>query len=174
MKRNLILLVAAGALGVILLSLVTDQPFLPGEPPVSTDSRDRAENSAAEHAQEMVARALAYLDEHGAAALAEKINADAPEFRDGEIYVFVLDHEGTIVAHPIYPDMVGMTAEQVKDPEGNIFITGLVEAATGDPDGGWAHYRWVNPMTGEAADKSSWVVMRDHHIVGSGIYGKPE
>lgn len=175
MKRNLILLLAAGALGILLLSIITDQSPLPGETSnSSTDSQDRVENPAAEQAQAMVAQAIEYMDEHGTAALIEKVNADAAEFHQGELYVFVLDRVGTIVAHPINPSWVGADDQIFRDADGNAFLARMAKAATDSPDGSWFDYRLVNPVTEEASDKSSWVVMRDNHIIGSGIYSKPE
>ena len=81
MNRNLILLLAAGALGVILLSLAMNQnSFLGMAPSTPVDTQSQAESADAKQAKAMMARALKYMDEHGTAALIEKINAAAPEF----------------------------------------------------------------------------------------------
>lgn len=171
MNRNLILLLAAGGLGIILLSLALNRGNLPGTAPSTPpDTQSHAESSAAEQAKAMVARALEYMGEHGTSALLEKVNADAPEFHEGELYVFVLDNAGTIMAHPIDPSWVGMDDQTARDGDGNAFLARMAAAAAENPDGSWFGYRWPNPVTGEVSDKSSWIVMQDDHVVGVGIY----
>lgn len=175
MNRNLILLLAAGALGVILLSLAMNQnSFLGMTPSTPADTQNQAENADAEQAKAMVARALEYMDEHGTAALIEKVNAGAPEFHQGQFYVFVLDNAGTIVAHPIDPSWVGVSDETGTDADGNAFLARMAAAAAENPDGSWFDYRWPHPVTEEVATKSSWIVMRDDHVVGVGIYLEDE
>ncbi|MCY4610323.1 MAG: cache domain-containing protein [Gammaproteobacteria bacterium] len=175
MNRNLILLIAAGALGIILLSLATKQgSFLGMTPPAPADTESHAESPDAEQAKAMVAQALEYTDQHGISALIETVNAAAPEFHQGEFYVFVLDNAGTIVAHPIDPSWVGVDDQTGTDADGNAFLARMAAAAAGNPDGSWFDYRWPNPVTGEVATKSSWIVMRDDHVVGVGIYLEEE
>ena len=173
MNRNLILLIAAGALGVILLSLATNQGSFPGmAPPVPADAESHANNPDVDQAKAMVARALEYMGEHGTLALIEKVNADAPEFHQDEFYVFVLDGTGTIRAHSIDSRWVGVDDQTGRDADGNAFLARMAAAAADSPDGSWFDYRWPNPVTGEVSTKSSWIVMRDDHVVGVGIYPK--
>lgn len=181
MNRNLILLIAAGALGIILLSLAMNQGSFPGmapPPPAEGEGAgagSHANNPDAEQAKAMVARALEYLEEHGTSALIEKVNnAAAPEFREGGFYVFVLDNAGTIVGHPIDSSWVGVGDETGRDADGNVFLGRMAAAAADNPDGSWFDYRWPHPVTGEVSTKSSWVVMRDDHVVGVGIYLEDE
>ena len=175
MNRNLILLIAAGALGIILLFFAMNQGSFPGmAPPAPADTESHAESPDAEQAKAMVAQALEYMDQHGTPALIEKVNADAPEFHQGELYVFVLDNAGTIMAHPIDPSFIGVDDQTGKDADGNAFLARMAAAAAGNPDGSWFDYRWPNPVTGKASKKSSWIVMRDDHVVGVGIYLKEE
>lgn len=171
MNRNLILLLAAGALGIILLSFAMKQgSFLGMTPPVPADTESQVESPDAEQAKAMVAQALEYMDQHGTSALIEKVNAAAHEFHRGEFYVFVLDNAGTIVAHPINPGLIGVDDETGTDADGNAFLARMAAAAANNPDGSWFDYRWLNPVTGEASNKSSWITMRDDHVVGVGIY----
>lgn len=175
MNRNLILLIAAGALGIVLLSLAMNQGFFQKMTPSGpADTESHAESSDAEQAKAMVAQALEYMDKHGTPALLEKVNAGAPEFHQGELYVFVLDSAGTIVAHPIDPGFVGVGDQTGRDADGNAFLARMATAAANNPDGSWFDYRWPNPVTEEVSTKSSWIVMRDNHVVGVGIYLEDE
>ncbi len=175
MNRNIILLIAAGTLGVILVSFAMKQgSFLGMAPPVPADTENHAENPDAAQAKAMIAQALEYTDQHGISALIEKVNAAAPEFHYGEHYVFILDNTATIVAHPINPAWIGVGDDTGRDADGNPFFAQMVAAAVENPDGTWFNYRWPNPVTGEVATKSSWVVMRDDHLIGVGIYLEEE
>ena len=175
MNRNLILLIAAGALGIILLSLNMNQnSFLGTTPPPPADAESHANTPDAEQAKAMVARAMEFVDEHGILVLIEKVNAAAPEFHEGEFYVFILDRTGTIVAHPIDSSWVGVDDETGRDADGNVFLARMAAAAANSPDGSWFDYRWPHPVTGEVFTKSSWIVMREDHVVGVGIYLKGE
>ena len=162
MSRNLILLIVAGALGVILLVFAMNRLFLsPGH-----------ESAGAEQAMAMVSRAVEHMNKHGAAALIEKVNAGAPEFHEGELYVFVMDEAGTIMAHPIDSGLVGKGDQTVRDGDGNVFLARMAAAAADNPDGSWFDYRWPHPVTGTVSEKSSWIVMRDGHVIGVGIYSE--
>lgn len=175
MNRNLILLIAVGALGIVLLSLAMNQgSFLGMAPPGPADAESHAESPGAKQAKAMVARALEYMDEHGISALIEKVNAAAPEFREDPFYVVVLDSSGTVVAHPVDPDLVGMDDETGRDADGNAFAARMAAAAAGSPDGSWFDFRWWHPVTGKASTKSSWIVMRDDHVVGVGFHPEGE
>ena len=175
MQRNLILLLAAGALGILLLALAMNpDAFLGTTSSEPADTSSQADGAGAEQAKAMVAQALEYRDQHGTAALIETVNADAPEFHQGEHYVFVLDSAGTIVAHPIDSSWVGVGDETGTDADGNAFLARMAAAAAASPDGSWFNYRWPNPVTGNVATKSSWIVMRDDHIVGVGVYLEEE
>lgn len=161
MNRNLVLLFIAAAIGTVILYFAFSGQGLWKDP-------------VAEQAETVVDRALAYMDEHGAAALIEKVNADTAEFREGEAYVFVLDEAGILLAHPTNSDQVGMTAFQSQGPDGDNFAATLVKSATDYPEGSTVHYRRTDPNTGEASEKSVWLVMRDGHIVGGNILSKSE
>lgn len=162
MNRNLTLLIIAGVTGVALLALAMNQ--------TSFESSDH-ESADAKQARAMVSRALEYMSRHGGSALVEKVNADAaPEFHEGELYVFVLDNTGAILAHPIDAGLAGMDDQAVKDADGNTFLARMASMTADNPDGSWFDYRWSNPVTGKAAMKSSWIVARDGYVVGVGIY----
>jgi signal transduction histidine kinase len=160
MKRSLALLITVGVLGTALMSCSSEQKG--------------AKIATPEGAQAMVAHAVEHTGKHGIDSLIEKVNAGSPEFHDGELYVFVIKKPGRIVAHPVDPSLVGKTAKEIRNPKGKPFIRRLVKQANRNPDGVWVKYHWVHPVTGEAADKSSWLVLKDGHVIGSGVYPKPE
>ncbi len=174
MKRDLILPAAIGALGIVFAPLTMNQVSFPGATLSTAIASGHAhvDHPDAARAQAMVNQALKHLDERGASSLIEKVNAAGPEFHQGEIYVFVLSRDGTIVAHPIDPSLVGKGPQEHTDSAGNAFLVEMAATAASHPDGTWVDYRWWNPVTEKEEPKSSWVMMRDGHIVGAGVYRK--
>lgn len=139
--------------------------FLAFAPAASADGHA----GSAEEAQAMVARAIAHYDAVGTEAALATFNDDpAPEFADGDLYVFVFGPDGAIVAHGVDPSALGRKLEDLEDADGKRF--GEEMLATASMDGTWVDYKWTNPVSGEIEPKSSWIVLHDGHLFGVGIY----
>ena len=86
---------------------------------------------------------------------------------DGQWYVFMIDEDGTLIAHA-NPALVGQLASDVLGP--NNYPTGAAVAATADQDGAWFDYTFPNLATGTVETKHSWMVIHDGITFGSGWY----
>ena len=86
---------------------------------------------------------------------------------DGQWYVFMIDADGTVVAHA-NPDLVGQPASDVPGP--NNYPTGAAVAASADENGAWFDYTFTNPATGSVETKHSWIVIHGGITFGSGWY----
>ena len=86
---------------------------------------------------------------------------------DGQWYVFMIDEDGTVIAHA-NPALVGQLASDVLGP--NDYPTGAAVAATADEDGAWFDYTFTNPATASVETKHSWMVIHDGITFGSGWY----
>ena len=127
------------------------------------------DRGTAQEAQDMVARAIAYYDEMGAAAAFAKFNKNpAPEFLDRDLYIFVGGRDDGMVAHAVNPSLLGVKYSSFVDADGRRFGEEMRNVVT--PDGVWIDYRFKNPATGEIERKSSWAVSHDGYIFGVGIY----
>lgn len=127
------------------------------------------ERGSAREAQAMVERAIALYDEVGMAKALRRITLEpAPDFRDRDLYVFVLDRTGTNAASAANPRAVGTNAFWARDGDGKLFVQEMIARAS--PQGIWVDYRFPDPLTGELAAKSSWIVLHDNLIFGCGIY----
>lgn len=118
-------------------------------------------------AQQQVAAAIYRYNQIGEAAFDEISDSSGP-FIDGEIYVYVLTPEGVNRAHAANPSLVGDDLFELEDSEGVKIVQGIIETA--NSGGGWALYRFGNPVTGNEEPKNSWVVPHDGFIFGSGDY----
>ena len=93
----------------------------------------------------------------------------SPESVDGTWYMFLGEEESSaLIANAAFPDLVGLTADQVRGPNG--YPIGEVIAAVADEDGAWVDYTFTNPVSGNVETKHSWVILHDGILFGSGWY----
>jgi polar amino acid transport system substrate-binding protein len=106
-----------------------------------------------------------------------KINRGEHPFKDADdpsLYVFVLDTDLNVVAHPVRTHTVGTNLRGKPDVNGKLFRDEILATALEDGSG-WVDYHFKNPKTGEVTHKVSYFELvtgsdgRDY-IVGSGKY----
>ena len=122
-------------------------------------------------AQAMVAKAVALFDKEGAEAAFDRLtNRPGAEFRNADLYIFVLkaDKGGPLVAHGATPSLVGREVVTLIDPDGLNIGRAILDKATAK--GAWVDYGWKDPISGKVVPKSSWVVRHKGLIFGCGIY----
>ncbi len=95
--------------------------------------------------------------------------SDGP-FRDRELFVVVINLNGTVVAHGYNSNIAGIDIEYLSDTRGAI-IGDLIEENL-SVYGSWIEYHWFNPVsnseTGEP--KLSWYRVYGDYIFGAGTY----
>jgi signal transduction histidine kinase len=128
-----------------------------------------AERATAEEAQAMVARAIAAYKAEGKTVFG-KMTGPSTEFRDRDLYVFVVGPDHKIVAHGLDPKRIGHDVTKSVDPDGKAY--GKEFIAKANESGSWVDYKRTDPLTGQVMPKSSWIVLYDGYIFGSGIYTK--
>ena len=64
------------------------------------------------------------------------------------------EESSALIANAAFPDLVGLTADQVRGPNG--YPIGEVIAAVADEDGAWVDYTFTNPVSGNVETKHSW------------------
>jgi cytochrome c len=82
----------------------------------------------------LVKKAVAYVNANGPDKAVAAINDPAGGFRKGDLYVFVLDAQGTTLAH-INPKMIGKNLITMKDSDGKEFQREFIEQSARDPAG---------------------------------------
>lgn len=86
---------------------------------------------------------------------AKVFNADG-EFKQGEIYVNVIDFAGVWKVYPPRPTGVGQSVINVKDPDGKFLVQDILAVAK-DKGEGWVEYRWLNPASNKIEPKVTYV-----------------
>ncbi|WP_299439469.1 cache domain-containing protein [uncultured Rhodospira sp.] len=123
-----------------------------------------ADRATKEEAKAMAEDAAAYYEEHGEAAFDVFTNGDM--FKDRDLYVFMMDLKGTMVAHGQNPSLIGRDTIGLRDPSGKAFIQEFVAVE----DKAWVSYQWQNPTTGGVDDKVSYIINVGDYVLGVGAY----
>ena len=149
MKNLMILLIAA----IFCLSSTV----------VRADDRDTA--------VALVKKAVAFYKANGAEKFIEEASNSKGQFVQGAFYVFVMDKDAVMMAHPMNASLIGTPNAQLQDANGKFFTKEMM-AVTQAKGSGWVDYMFKNPKTNEIAAKSSYVERADDFIIGCGVYKK--
>ncbi len=123
-----------------------------------------------EVARELAERAAAFLKSNGAAEALPAFTARTHGFGAGDLYVFVFDLSGTMLASGGWPEHVGAT---VVGPGGGGPYARIRSLALSGPGRGWVHYNWYSPCTRSMQPKMTYVIRVGGYIVGVGTYSIP-
>jgi len=117
----------------------------------------------------MVEKGAAYMQKNGKDALISAINSKNPEFVNEHTYLTMRAMDGTQLAHPTNPKLVGKNMVVLPDADGKLFRKEIIEQAqkTGK---GWVDYRYNNPTTGQIEKKSTYFSKTGDVILEAGIY----
>jgi signal transduction histidine kinase len=127
--------------------------------------------SATEDAKavKMVNDAIELFKSHGKdKTFAEIVNKQG-RFHQGELYVFVYDLHGNVVAHGQEPNLVGKNRLDATDPSGKAYVKERM-ALIKEKGEGWQTYQYKNPVTGKVENKKTFVKKYEDFIFGSGVY----
>ncbi len=143
----------------------------------STNNSTSFTNNSTVSPEELVAfveKAFEYAHVHGQEAALREFNNQTGQFVDGEFYIFAYDTNGTTLALPFQPEIVGTNRWNLTDANGTAYIQELVAAA--QSGGGFVRYLYADPADNfTVKQKLSYVMMVDNDwIIGSGIYNPPE
>jgi hypothetical protein len=125
--------------------------------------------SSVAEATALVDKAIAFYKANGKdKALAEFSNPKG-QFVKGELYIFILDLNGVVLAHGANEKLINKDMSQLKDTDGKLFIQEALQTAK-SKGSGWVDYKWTNPTTKKVEAKSTYVKKVDELIFCCGIY----
>ena len=132
-----------------------------------------AQEATPAEAEALVKEAIAFAKAHGKEAAFKEITHATGRFQrhGGELYVFVYDMDGKVLAHGQGASKVGVNQIRAKDPDGVEYIQDRVRIAK-TKGKGWHDYKYLNPKTGQKEPKTSYIEVWDNLIFGAGIYKK--
>lgn len=128
----------------------------------------RLSQGTADVAMRMVNEALAHIQAVGLDRAAEDFYRPG-RFLDRDLYIFVLDREGTYRIMGADRAKSGMHTRELPGVDADKLMHDIIDRVDGG--GGWVEYNIVNPVTGDVRGKSSFVLPIDAQlVVGCGAY----
>ena len=129
----------------------------------------KLQQGSAEEAIELVDRAMAQRRRSASRdSFLRDVTDPAQGFHDRDMYVFVLDSNGTYVAFGGNPAKVGTRVQDIAGIDGEGLLDSIIAQANIEP--GWVEYDITNPTTGRVQTKMSFVQQVDDLFVGCGVY----
>ena len=77
-------------------------------------------------------------------------------FLFGEVYVNVIDENGTWLVYPPNPKNEGKSVFNVRDADGKLLVQEIIRIAK-EAGEGWVEYRWLNPVSNRIEPKLTFV-----------------
>ncbi len=176
MRIRAFVLVAIVALAAILAAGCTSPPA-PNQSGVTLTITQPPGCRTATSAEEMVAfveKAFEFAKVEGKEAALAEFNNPSGQFVDGELYIFAYGVDGTTLALPFQPQLVGTNRWNFTDVAGNHPVTDVVGAA--QSGGGFVHFVYQDPSDNNTVKpKLGYAMLVDQDwLVGSGIYNANE
>lgn len=139
----------------------------------TNSSTNVSTNNSTTSSEELVAfveKAFEYAHVNGQEAALSEFNNQTGQFVDGELYIFAYDTNGTTLALPFQPELLGKNRWNDTDANGTPYIQYLV--ATAQSGGGFVRYLYEDPADNfTVKQKLSYVMMVNQSwIIGAGIY----
>ena len=126
-------------------------------------------SASANEAMTLVDKAIAYYKANGREKAFTEFNNPKGPFVKGELYIFIWDLTGKVLAHGANEKLIGKDVSQLKDVDGKLFVQEGVELAKAKGSG-WVDYKWTNPTTKKVEAKSTFVKKVEDIIFCCGIY----
>ena len=112
------------------------------------------------------------VQEKGVEVASQTIGDKEGPFVWKDTYVFLMDLDGKMIAHPIKPELTERdTLVEVKDTDGKPLFVDFIQVA-GNKGSGWVDYMWPKPGEEKPMAKSTYIyrVEGTPYFVGAGIY----
>lgn len=117
--------------------------------------------------------AAQFIAEKGLDEAIKEVNNKEGKFVWKDTYVFLMDLDGKMLAHPMNPALIGQNLLDRKDKgePGKLLFKEFVELAKSKGEG-WVDYMWANPGDPAPRKKVSFIlrVPGKPLLVGAGIY----
>jgi cytochrome c len=124
----------------------------------------------AEEAKAMLDKAIAFYKANGPEKAFATFNDPKGAFVYKDLYVFVVDLNGKVLAHGANAGLIGKGMNEISDADGKNFIAEMVVVAQ-SKGAGTVDYWWENPLQYQVVEaKSSYIERVDGAVLGCGYY----
>jgi len=134
-----------------------------------------AESASKEECIAKCKEAAKMVEEKGLDATVAEINKKDGKFVWKDTYVFLMDLDGNMLAHPMKPALVGKnlmgSTDKAEKGKEKLLFKEFVELAKTKGDG-WVDYMWPKPGEDKPSKKTSYIyrVPGKNLFAGAGIY----
>jgi cytochrome c len=130
-----------------------------------------AESPGAAEAKALLDKAVAYFDNNGVARAFCAFNDINGAFRQGPLYVFVINMDGVYFAHSAAPTLIGTSLRDTRDAAGQP-IGNLVMEAVATEQSAPVEYMWLNYETNKVERKHTFLKKVEKFVLGVGYYAR--
>jgi cytochrome c len=129
------------------------------------------DHGSKDEAKAMVNAALAHIKKVGNEQAFKDFSSDKASWTKKDLYLFVQDNKGLMLAHGSNDKLIGKNLLELKDQNGKPFVHAFIDALVANGDA-WVDYDWANPVTKKVEGKSSYVkrIPGFDGFVGVGVY----
>ena len=120
-------------------------------------------------AEALVKQAFEFAKIHGTYKLIKEVNSPDGHFRKGELYIWIVDMEGVMLAHGANAKMVGKDSSERQDTDAVHYAQEAIKIAE-TKGNGWFSYKFVNPETKQIQSKECYVQRLDEVVIACGAY----
>jgi cytochrome c len=121
-----------------------------------------------DEAKAMAIKAAEHLKAVGPDKAFPDFDAKNGSWHDRDLYVYVLDNNGVMLAHGTNPGLIGKSVLEVKDVDGKP----MTRETLAVKEAGWVNYKWQNPLTKAVEPKVVYVVRVGDYFVEVGTYAQ--
>jgi cytochrome c len=132
----------------------------------AAQAEDRATTKDAEM---LVHKAVAFLKKEGKEKAFPVFSDPKGPFTYRDLYIFVIDFKGVVLAHGTKKELIGKNDFNRKDPTGKLFTQAMIKTAQ-EKGSGWEEYKFENPATGKIETKVAYAERVDDFFVGCGAF----
>lgn len=128
-----------------------------------------ADRGTAAEARALLDQAASHYQQAGRQAALADFNKPNGSFVKNDLYVFCIGPDNKVDAHAANPQLVGTEAQNLKDANGNVIGTRIVEI--GQQQGtGTLEYPYMNPATQKVEQKETFIRKLGEDVCGVGYY----
>jgi signal transduction histidine kinase len=128
-----------------------------------------------DQAKAFVKQAVSFAKKNPKEKFLEEVSGVKGEFhfnkgQNNDLYIFVYDLEGKVLAHGVRRELVGINRWASKDPDGKFWIQDWTKLVN-EKGSGWIDYKELNPsQNNKVMRKASFVELFNGMVIGAGIY----